>query len=471
VPSTRQSAWLVLTSVSLATFLVSLSSNTLSVAVPSVVRDFHASALTASFIVLTPSCVSTALMLTMGRLGDLFGRRTVYLAGIGIFTAASLLAGLTPAPWLLICLQACQAAGTATIWANSAAILLERLPADRVNQALGIYIAAISVGQLIGPSVGGAISDVAGWRWIFLLNVPVGIACWLLGRAVLQPDARQERRPSLDTPGNALILAGLTGLIVSLSLAQDSGWAAPIVLGGAGGGVVLLCLFVLREFRARDPLLDLRILRSRSLSLAMASAFANAMAQWSPVLLMVLYFQAISGDSPLIAGLKVTPLAVSSAVAAASTGRLTKRVQPDDLAVAGSMLAFLGLAALAVALTHGYPMMFAALILIGVGTGIFGPSNANIVMLRAPRISTGVINGARLMLANTGWVVSTAVVLTLVTAPVAPRLRAQFFAGTASRVSHATALSLLTGYGHAIILLAAFALAGSLAALASRSLG
>jgi MFS family permease len=288
---------------------------------------------------------------------------------------------------------------------------------------------------------------------------------------VLQPDAKPERRPSLDTPGNALILAGLTGLIVSLSLAQDSGWAAPIVLGGAGGGVVLLCLFVLREIRARDPLLDLRILRSRSLSLAMASAFANAMAQWSPVLLMVLYFQAISGDSPLIAGLKVTPLAVSSAVAAVSTGRLTKRVRPDDLAVAGSIIAFLGLAALAVALTHGYPMMFAALVLIGVGTGIFGPSNANIVMLRAPRISTGVINGARLMLANTGWVVSTAVVLTLVTAPVAPGLRAQFFAGTASRVSHAIALALLSGYGHAIILLAAFALAGSLAALASRSLG
>ena len=461
----------MLAAVSLATFLVSLSSNTLSVAVPSVVRDFDASALTAAFIVLTPSCVSTSLMLTMGRLGDLAGRRTIYLTGIGVFTTASLLAGMAPAPWLLVLLQVCQAAGTATIWANSAAILLELLPADRVNHGLGIYIASISIAELIGPSVGGVIADVAGWRWIFLLNVPVGIACWLLGRSVLQPDVRPSRRPSIDVPGNVLILAGLAGLIVSLSLAQDSGWAAPVVLCGAGSGVGLLCLFVARELRARDPLLDLRILRNRSLSLAMASAFANAMAQWSPVLLMVLYFQAVSGDSPIIAGVKVTPLAVVSAAAAASAGRLTKRVRPDNLAVAGSVIAFLGLAFLTIALRHGYPWILVSLMLIGAGGGVFGPSNANIVMLRAPQVSAGVINGTRLMLGNVGWVLSTAVVLTLVTAPVAAGLRREFFAGTASRVSHATALSLLTGYGHAIILLAAFALAGSLTALASRLLG
>ena len=195
--ATRPSARLVLGTVALATFFVSLSSSTLSVAVPAIVRNFGASALTATFIVLTPAAVSTSLMLIMGRVGDIVGRRAAYLAGIGGFTVASLLAGVAPTPLLLICLQACQAVATAVIWANSAAILLDLLPADRVNHGLGIYIASISVAELIGPSVGGAIAGTAGWRWIFLLNVPVGVACFLLGRTVLRPTAgRSARRPS-----------------------------------------------------------------------------------------------------------------------------------------------------------------------------------------------------------------------------------------------------------------------------------
>jgi MFS family permease len=465
----RPSARLVLGTVSLATFFVSLSSSTLSVAVPAIVRHFDASALTATFIVLTPSAVSTSLMLIMGRAGDLAGRRAAYLAGIGGFTVASLLAGIAPSPLLLIGLQACQAVGTAVIWANSAAILLDLLPADRVNHGLGIYIASISVAELIGPSVGGAIAGTAGWRWIFLLNVPVGLACWLLGRAVLQPGGRPERPASVDLPGGALLLVGLAGLIVSLSLAQTSGWSAPAVLGGAAAAVALLGAFVLLELRIANPLIDLRMFRNRSLSLAMASGLANAMAQWSPVLLMALYFQAVAGDSPIVAGLKVTPLPVCSGIAAVSAGWLTRRLRPDTLAVTGSVIAFSGLAVLALTIDAGYPANLAALVLIGTGSGLFGPSNTNVVMARAPQTSTGLINGTRLMLQNVGWVTSTAVVLTLVTAPLPAGLRREFFAGTASRVSPAAAASLMSGYTHAIFLLAALALTGALTSLASRA--
>lgn len=465
----RPSARLVLTAVCLATFFVSLSSSTLSVAVPVIVRHFDASALTATFFVLTPSAVSTALMLTMGRVGDLAGRRRTYLTGIAWFTGASLLAGLAPTDWLVICLQACQAAGTAVIWANSAAILLDLLPQNSVNHGLGLYIAAISVADLIGPSVGGAIAGSIGWRWIFLLNVPVGVACWLLGRRVLQAGAPHAGRPaSIDIRGNALLLVGLAGLIVSLSLAQDSGWATPAVAGGVAGSLALLAAFVAVELRVRDPLIDLRMFRNRSLSLAMASGFANAMAQWSPVLLMVLYFQAVAGDSPVVAGLKVTPLPVCSGLAAVTAGRLARRLRPDTLAVAGSLVAFAGLAVLAATIGSGYPASLVALVLIGLGGGIFGPSNTNVVMFRAPRTSTGLINGTRLMLQNVGWVTSTAVVLTIVTAPLAAALRSHFFAGTASRVSAAAAAGLTTGYRHAFILLAVLALAGAVTSLASR---
>ena len=268
-------------------------------------------------------------------------------------------------------------------------------------------------------------------------------------------------------PGSALLLVGLAGLIVSLSLAQTSGWSAPAVLGGSAAAAALLGAFVLLELRTADPLIDLRMFRDRPLSLAMASGFANAMAQWSPVLLMALYFQAVSGDSPVLAGLKVTPLPVCSGIAA-GVGRLARRLRPDTLAVAlGHRLPGAG---------HpraddrhrvpGQPDRA------GAHRGRrrhVRASNTNVVMSRAPRTSTGLINGTRLMLQNVGWVTSTAVVLTLVTAPLPAALRREFFAGTASQVSPAAAASLMTGYTHAIFLLAAFALAGSVTSLASRA--
>lgn len=475
----RPSPRLVLSVVCLATFFVSLSSSTLSVAVPVVVRHFGAGALTASFIILTPSATSTALMLSMGRAGDIAGRRNAYLAGIGVFTIASLAAGFALASWMLIALEAAEAIGTATIWANSAAILLELLPEERINAGLGVYIASISVADLIGPSVGGAIVSAAGWQWIFLLNVPVGVACLLVGRYALRsahlirPSARDAatpaRRPRLDLPGNVLVLAGLGGLIASISLGQTSGFLSPPVLGGVLGALGILAVFSVSELRAQEPLLDLRMFADRSLALAMASAFANAMAQWSPVLLMVLYYQAVSGDSPLLAGLKVTALPIVSGAAAVATGRLSARIRPDTLALVGAVTAFAGLVLLVATLGSGYGANLLALVLIGLGGGLFGPTNANVVMSRAPRVNTGVINGTRLMLQNVGWVTSTAVVLTIVTAPLAVGLRGEFFAGTASRVSRAVAAELVTGYGHALALLAAFGLIGSIASLFSRT--
>ena len=265
------------------------------------------------------------------------------------------------------------------------------------------------------------------------------------------------------------LLIGLGALIISLSLAQTRGWASPAVVGGVAAAALLLGVFVRRELRLADPVIDLRIFRDRSLSLAMASGFANAMAQWSPVLLMVLYYQAVSGDSPVIAGLKATPLPVCSALAAVSAGRLTRTIRPDTLAVFGSVVACAGLAALAATLGGSYLASLTALILIGIGGGMFGPGNAGVVMARAPRTSTGLINGTRLMLQNVGFVTSTAIVLTLVTAPLPAPLRRHFFAGTASQLSHAATASLMSGYTHAFALLAALALAGSLAAFASRA--
>ena len=158
----EQTLWLVVS----ATYIVSLSGNTLGVAVPVVVRHFHASAFAATLVVLTPSLTSTAVMLGLGRVGDLLGRRACYLAGLSIFTLASLLLGAAPDVWVVVALQVLQACGVATVWANSAAILLEELPPDRFQRGLGLYIAAIAVAELMGPTLGGIVAETIGWRWI-----------------------------------------------------------------------------------------------------------------------------------------------------------------------------------------------------------------------------------------------------------------------------------------------------------------
>jgi hypothetical protein len=263
----------------------------------------------------------------------------------------------------------------------------------------------------------------------------------------------------------------LCGLIVSLSLSQTNGWLSPPVIGGAAAAVALLAAFAVRELKVKHPLLDLRMFADRPLTLAMASACANAMAQWSPVLLMVLYFQAVSGDSALVAGLKITPLPVVSVVAAVSAGRLSQWLRIDTLVVVGSGLAFAGIAFLAATIGGGYPAMLVALALIGLGSGIFGPANSRIVMSRGPQLSGGVLNGSRIMLSEVFYLVSTTIVLTIVTSPLAPVLRRQFYAGTVSRLPHADALALLTGYKHAILVLAILALVGTIAAFASRTGG
>jgi MFS family permease len=467
LPAPRLSSRLALPVVALTAFFLGLSSSMLSVAVPAIVRHFQAGSLAATFIILAPAVTSTALMLTMGRLGDLAGRRNVYLVALGTFTVASLVAGFAPSAWLLIALEACQAIGTAAVWANTAAIVLELVPEGQANHGLGIYFASISVAQLIGPSVGGTIASVAGWRWIFLLSAPVGIISLLACRAVLPGSARPARKGPVDLPGNALVLIGLAGLIISLSLSQTSGWLTLPVIGGILAGIAVLAAFARRELRVRDPLLDLRMFADRPLSYAIASACANTMAQWSPVLLMVLYFQAVTGDGALAAGLKITPLPVVSFLAAVSAGRLARLLRPEVLAVAGSAIAFAGIALLALTIGGGYRGILVALALIGLGGGVFGPANASVVMSRAPRLSGGVINATRLMLSEVFYLVSTTVVLGIVTAPLAARLRPQFYAGTASRLSPEVAVQLLTGYKHAIFLLAVFALVGTVTAAGS----
>ncbi len=452
-----------------ATYLVSMSNNTLGVAVPVIVRHFHAGAFEATLVVLMPSLASTSLMLGLGRAGDLFGRRVCYLAGLVIFALASLLLGFAPDVWVIVALQVLQAVGVASVWANSVAILRDELDPASFRRGLGLYIAAIAVAEMMGPSVGGIVAETIGWRWIFWLNAPIGSLCALLAVAWLpvRPPVRSTGR--MTATGPVLCAAGLAGLVLSISLVESSGRASALVIGGIAVSLLVLVAFVARERRVDTALLDVQLFRNRTFSLTMLSGFLNAMAEWGPVLIMVLFFQAVRGDTPLRAGLIVIPLPVFTGLCSAAAGRLGRRASAETLSVVGSLVATAGLAMLVWALSAPYVLTAVALGIVGVGSGIFGPANANALVGRAPPHSAGSVNGTRLTVQQVGWVMSTAIVLTVAVSQLPVRLRHEFFAGAVSRISQTAVRQLLVGYRFAVGLLALFALLGALTAVAARA--
>jgi EmrB/QacA subfamily drug resistance transporter len=461
-----RTAWLTLSFVCLACFFAGLSWAALNVAVPVVVRHFHAGPVPATWIVLVPQLANTAFMMSFGRLADVLGRRRLFLFGVGFFTIASLLCGLAPDVWLLVAAEVAQSIAGGAIIANSAAILIDAFPPERFNQVFGIYIGSFSIAELLGPSVGGIIADSLGWRWIYWLNVPVGVLCYLWGKRVL-PRITGWSGDGLDIPGLILVPVALAGLVFALAQSEVWGWTDPAVLAALVAACVISLLFLLAERRLADPMIELKLFASRSFSLAMGSAFVNAMAQFSVVLLIALFFQGAHGDSALEAGIKVTPLSATNGLFALAAGILTRLGRPRGVALLGSALATAGIILLRLSIHDSYALTALALVLTGAGTGIFLPFNANVLMTGVPRSRAGVTNAVRITLQNIGALLCTAVCLTLITSALTGPVRRDFFAGDVSKLTPDLLPKLYGAYQNALTLIAVLAVIGTALAAAS----
>lgn len=463
-------AWRALSVVALASILVALNQSTLTVALPDVVRHFHAGAVTSTWILLAYMLANTALLVAFGRLADMVGRPRMYMAGMAVFTTASLLSGFAPGALVVIALRFVQGAGAAMILANSAAIVTDVFPRRLLNLGLGVYMASFSVAQLIGPSVGGFLVDTAGWQWVFWFNVPVGVACLCLAPFALRKVPPVGRRSRVDVRGNAFIFAALGALLFALSSTQRFGWTDPVVLVGFAVFVALLPIFIASQLRSPHPVLDVRLFRDRLFDLAVFAQLANTLTGFSVVLLMALFFQAAYGESPLAAGLQVMPLPIATMAASLSAGMLARRARSQTLAVVGSATTVVGLFVVYLVLSvHSpYPAIAGALALVGLGGGIFRPANTTTIMGRAPQGRVGIINAVRLTVQNVGVAASTAVSLALVTGPLPFHLRRQVFAGTVSEVSPHALDELLTGYHHTFLVMGFAVVLGTAAAAVVR---
>ncbi|MEV6863906.1 MFS transporter [Streptosporangium subroseum] len=463
-------AWRVCSVTSLGLVMIGISGSTLNVALPTVVRHFHADAFAAGWVLLAFLLVNTATLVFFGRVADLLGRREIYLAGFVLFTLGSLLAGLSPGIWFLIGMRAVQAVGAAMILANGTVIITDAFPPDRLSQGMGVYIGTLSVAQLAGPTLGGLVAETAGWQWIFWVNVPAGLIALVWGAFTLRRVSRGPRRP-VDALGNLIVFAALSSALVALSEAGSQGLSSPVVIVGASIAALLVPVLIVVERRASHPVLDVRLFGERMLAFANLASFCNALARAALILLVALYFQAAMGIDAVTAALGVLPVPIGMALASPITGALGRRVPPYALSVGGSLLSATGLGVLLVNTDPGTPywIIGAGLFLCGCGSGTFLTGNTTQVMTALPAGSLGVVNGFRLMIMNVGAVLSVALTLSVLTGSVSAELRGQVYAGTLSRVSPVAVDQLMTGFQKTYSVLFAVALCGALFASLARS--
>ena len=449
-------AWRLLSVVCLASLASGLNNSSLTIALPAIAAGLDAGVLASTWILLGYQLTNVSLMVFFGRLADVLGRRSMYLTGIAVFTTASLVAGFAPTVEVLIACRVVQAVGTAMLITNSAALVTAAFPRRLLGQGMGIYMASFSLAQLLGPSVGGWVATELGWRWTFWTNVPLGVLCLLWGLRVLERVPRSRTRVRLDPAGNLLVLVGLGGLLLALSRIGTAGWSDPLVLGCLAVFALAVPAFLVVEGRVADPVVDLRTFRDPVVGLGTLAGFLATMSRFAVVLLMGLYFQAVHGDSPAEAGLKVLPLAVASVVSAPLAGAVLRRVAPRTVAVAACALCLAGvvLLLLTIAVDTPYPVLIGAVVVLGLGSGAFIPANSTAMLQDLPPDRLGITNAVRIMAQSSGVVISTAIALTLISAPLPAELRAHVFDGSLSQVSPAASEDLVTGYRWALGLMA-----------------
>ncbi|HEU0250493.1 MAG TPA: MFS transporter [Solirubrobacteraceae bacterium] len=412
--------------------LAATNSGTLIIALPNLERSLHASLLALVWVILAYLIAATVLVLTAGRLSDLFGRKRAYVGGFVVFALASLGAGFSTDATMLICWRVLQGIGSAFLFANAAALVTDAFPREQLGLAMGANTMIAAVGLVLGPVLGGALVEIS-WHWVFWFNVPLALAGALWGALVLHELAKPDSVRGLDLLGTATFVIGLTGLVLGVSKGGLSGWEDTTVIVSLALAVVLLPLWVAIERRATAPMLDLTMFSNRLFAAATGAAFINGLARFALMFLFVFYFQGAQSNSAIEAGIKLMPLALGMLVASPLAGIYADRHGSRALAAIGMLVTAAGLAGMTTLAVHSpYWQSMIWLALVGIGSGMFNSPNTAAIMGVVPANRRGVAAGARTLLQNTGAVLSIAFVLAIVTSSIPKSTLFAVFSGVTS---------------------------------------
>ncbi len=327
--------WKVLICVVFGIFMAILDTTAVNVAFPTLRAEYGATLAHAQWIVSVYVLILGMTTPVAGYLADRFGIKRMYMAGLGVFVLGSALSGLAPSLWLLILARGLQGMGGGMALPLGSAQLFNAFPPDERGKAFGIFGVALLVAPALGPIVGGALVVHGLWRWIFFINVPIGILGVTLARRWLRP-TEYEGIPHLDRLGLLAAALGFGGMLFGASLADARGWTSPTVLAGFAVGVLGQVAFIFIELRvAHDPLLDLRLYRNRTFLVATLVGYATVLSLFGAEFLLPIYLQSLRGLTALETGMLLLPLAVTAAIVTPVAGRIYDRVGPRALVVVG----------------------------------------------------------------------------------------------------------------------------------------
>jgi EmrB/QacA subfamily drug resistance transporter len=394
---------------SIALFMTALDNLVVTTALPVIKQQLGGGVEALEWVVNGYTLPFAVLLLTGAALGDRFGRRRMFVAGIGIFTAGSAAAALAPSIQLLIAARAFQGVGGAIITPLTLTILTDAVPAEKRGTALGAWSGIGGLAVALGPLVGGAVAEGISWQWIFWLNVPLGLLMLPFARTKLAESHGPNR--NIDLPGIGLASIGLLGIVWALVRGNTAGWTSVEVIGGAGAGLALLAAFVAWELRTPAPMLPMRFFRNRAFAAANAASLAMYFGMFGSVFLLTQFLQLVMGYSPTEAGVRMLAWTAMPLFIAPAAGALSDRIGGRPIMAFGLSLdaiAFAWIASVA-SPTTPYGELLPAFVLAGIGTASFFASVANVVMGAVRPEEAGQASGATNAIREIGGVLGVAV--------------------------------------------------------------
>jgi EmrB/QacA subfamily drug resistance transporter len=385
--------WWVMLAIAMGIFLGTIDGSIVNVALPTLVRDLDTTFPVVQWVVLAYLLALSTLVLSIGRLGDIVGKKAISSSGFAVFTLGSVLCGLSPSVGWLIGFRIFQAIGAAMIFALGFAIITEAFPREERGRALGIQGAIVSIGIVLGPTLGGLLIDSLGWRWIFFVNLPVGIVGTLTAIRYI-PDVPPEGGERFDFPGGAVFLVMLLALLLGLTFGQTHGFGHGLPLGLLALAILALPVFVAIERRAEHPMLDLSLFRNRLVSVNLFAGWASFAAIGGVFILLPFYLERVLGHSPAETGLLLSSVPFALGISAPAAGSISDRVGPWPVILVGLATLF---ASYLLILRLGTDTTAVSYLLtmapVGLGMGIFQSPNNSAIMGAVPPRRLGVTSG------------------------------------------------------------------------------
>jgi len=395
----------VLLASALSAFLTSSSLSMVGVAVPAIAKELAMDAPTSGWVLTSFLLACTVFLVPLGRVADIKGRKKVFVLGNAIFVASSMLCGLSTSTEMMLGLRFVQGVGGAMIFATGVALISSAFPPQERGRALGLYTSLVYVGLTMGPLIGGALTGLLSWRYVFFFNVPLGCAVMALTLSRLRGEWVEARGEGLDVVGSAVYGLATAMLVAGLSLGS---------LAGVALGAALLAAFALWELRSRWPVLEVRLFKNVTFALSNLAALINYAATYAVSYALSLYLQHVKGLSPHYAGVVLTAQPAAQALVSPFAGYVADRVEPRVVASIGMALTAVGLWSLSgMGLETSVEAIIASLTFVGIGLGLFVSPNTKAIMNSVSSRFYGVASAMTATMRNMGQAMSMAIITLL----------------------------------------------------------